>query len=102
MATPEPVWIVPSGGTDEVGDPLPSGTPTMLMAYAVLPRKGRESNTDGVIVISGYEIFFKPPPDVEISATDAILVRAQEHQIDGPAGLYAGKALQVFTTRVGA
>lgn len=102
MPVSEDVWVIPAGGHDEVGDPLPSGAPIYLRAYAVLPRKGRETDEGGVIVISGYEVFFKPPPAIEISATDTVLVRGEEHQIDGPTGLYAGKALQMFTRRVGA
>lgn len=102
MATREGIWIVPAGGTDQFGDPLPSGEPIWAPGAIVLPRKGRETDSGGVVVISGYEVFFKPPPrHFTLRATDAVLVRGEEHQVDGPTALYAGKALQFFTERVG-
>ena len=102
MPTREAIWVVPSGGQNEYGDNLPSGDPRYIPGAIVLPRKSSENADRGVVIISGYEIFLKPPPLLPISATDAILVRGEEQQVDGKPGLYVGKALQLFTTSVGA
>jgi len=102
MAVREPIWIVPDGGEDQYGDDLPSGTPVYVPGAIVLPRKSTESAQGGMIVISGYEVILKPPPaDLVISASDSILIRGTEQQIEGEPGLYARKALQFFTRKVG-
>lgn len=102
MATREPIWIVPAGGQDQYGDDLPSGDPVYVAGAYVLPRRSTEDASGGMIVISGYEVILKPPPaGLRISARDSIVVRGSEQAIEGEAGLYAGKALQFFTRKVG-
>lgn len=102
MAAKEGIWIVPSGGTDEFGDPQPSGAPEWVPGCVVLPRKSFESE-NGLIIQTGYEILIKPAPvGLEISATDAILVRSREWEVDGVPGVYpGGKLLQLFVKRAG-
>ncbi|HEX5511615.1 MAG TPA: hypothetical protein VFX41_07845 [Actinomycetales bacterium] len=102
MAATEGIWLVPSGGTNEFNEPLPSGDPVWIPNAIVLPRKSFENPGRGLVVISGFEIFIKPAPRFEIMATDSVLVRSHEYQIDGVPGVYPGnKALQMIVKRAG-
>lgn len=102
MAAKEDVWVIPAGGSDQFGDPLPSGEPIYVRGCTVLPRKSTESAQGGIVIVSGYEVLIKPPPrDLTVRASDSIIVRGEEQQIEGRPGLYTGKLLQFFTRAVG-
>jgi len=65
------VAIIPSGGTDRWGDPLPGGDPILVRDVTVWPRRSDESDEGSVITgISAMLPGGAPVPD----AIDAMLV----------------------------
>jgi len=82
------------------GDPLvgvPQPQWRTVNGAVVVPRGGGDFEQRGSIVVKGFMI--KLPPSVAIEDTDAVMVRGEEHQIDGPVNDY-GKALIFYTIRV--
>jgi hypothetical protein len=65
------VAIVPAGGTDRWGDPLPSGEPVVVRNVVTYPRRTDETDTGSVI--TGINAMF-PRRDVLPDAVDSVLV----------------------------
>lgn len=102
MATTEGIFIVPTGGQDRHGDPLPTGEPWYISSAVLLPRKSFDSTTGGgVQILSGFEVFVRPPPPREIMATDTVIARGDDYTVEGVPGLYPFKMLQFILKRVG-
>lgn len=97
----ETIRVIPSGGTDSNGDPLPDAPePYDVQGCHVLPRYSTETE-NGQVIIDGKHVI--APATIKVPKADAqIEYGGLRYEIDGVPGVYPRRIVEIFLKRVGA
>lgn len=105
MSKFEPGVIIRGGGRDpRTGEELPPAGEIPVPRCVILPRYGKETDNDGLLLIHGWRVLIKRPTAAQKGATgaDRFAARGEVHQIKGSVMLFpGGRLLEFFTERAG-
>jgi hypothetical protein len=92
--------------TNSDGDKAPGEMVGVLKRCIVMPRASRENAERGIVSIEGYTVWAPAPIDIEVRASDVIVVRGKEYGVDGVVGDWRNRrgkfvGLLFQTTRYG-
>lgn len=85
MRGSETIQIVPSGGHDSDGDPIPGGDPVVVKGCIIWPRYSTEDDSRGEIIIDGLNLYI-PPGKPTPGVLDEVIARGGTYAVDGVPG----------------
>ena len=71
---------------DPMGDPVPGEKVGDLTACIIWPRSSSEQAERGTVSIEGFNVWAPAPYAVTPKATDVVVVRGEEHEVEGVPG----------------
>lgn len=94
---------VQRAGKTRTGDVTPGVVVGMLRRCIVIPRASSERADRGIVSIEGFTVWAPMPQpktdwpaDAELKSTDYIIVRGEEHQIEGSPSDWQKKGREVW------